>query len=51
MAKEMSNQLQREISPCDVKIDLNLGIIKPMHAKWIVELFNIMKKRERENHQ
>ena len=46
MAKEVSNQLQREISPCDVKIDLNLGIIKPLHAKWIVELFNIMKKEK-----
>ena len=44
MAKEVSNQLQREISP--VKIDLILGIIKPMHAKWIVELFNIMKKEK-----
>ena len=39
----MSNQLQHDISPCDVKIDLVLGIIKPLHAKWIVELFNIMK--------
>ena len=46
MAKEASNQLQREISPCDVKIDLSLGIIKPLHAKWIVELFNIMKKKK-----
>ena len=50
MAKEMTNQLQGETSPCDVKIDLNLGIIKPLHTKWIVELFNIMKN-EKENHQ
>ena len=46
MAKEVSNQLQREISPCDVKIDLNLGTIKPLHAKWIAELFNIINKEK-----
>ena len=46
MAKEVSNQLQREISPCDVKIDLNFGIINLLHAKWLVELFNIMKKEK-----
>ena len=46
MAKEVSNQLQREISPCDVKIDLSLRIIKPLYAKSIVELFNIMKKEK-----
>ena len=46
MAKELSNQLQHKISPCDVKIDLNLGIIKLLHAKWIVKLFNIMKKEK-----
>ena len=30
MAKEVSNQRQHEISPCNVKIDLNLGMIKPV---------------------
>ena len=46
MAKRVSNQVQREISPCDVKIDLNLRTIKPLHAKWIVELYNIMKQEK-----
>ena len=46
MAKAVSNQPQREISSCDVKIDRNLRIIKPLHAKWIVELFNIIKEEK-----
>ena len=40
----MSNQLKRGISPCDVKIPPQLGIIKPLHAKRIVELYTHMQK-------
>ena len=37
MANEESNQLKRRISPCDVKIALQLGIITPLHPEWIFE--------------
>ena len=38
IANGVSNQLKRGTSPCDVKITLQLGIVKPLDAKWIVEL-------------
>ena len=44
ITQEVSNQLKRGISPCDVKIPLQLGIIKPLHAKRIVELYTNMQK-------
>ena len=46
MANEVSNQLKRGISPCDVKFALQLGIIKPLHAKWIVELYTQMQNEQ-----
>ena len=42
----MANQLKRGISPCDVKVALQLGIIKPLHAKWIVELYTQMQNEQ-----
>ena len=44
MVNEVSNQLKRGLSPCDVKISLQLEIIKLLHAKWIVELPTYMEK-------
>ena len=46
MANEMTNQRKRGISPCDVKFALQLGIIKLLHAKWIVELYTHMQKEQ-----
>ena len=33
MANEVSNQLKRGMSPCDIKNAFQLGVIKPLHAK------------------
>ena len=46
MANEVSNQLKCGISTCDVKVALQLGIIKPLHAKWIVELYTQMQNEQ-----
>ena len=27
----------------DVKVSLKLSVIKPLHAKWIVDLYNTLK--------
>ena len=35
MPNEVSNQLKRGIFPCDVKIGIQLAIIKPLHEKWL----------------
>ena len=37
-------QLKRGISPRDVKIVPQLGIITPLHARWIVKLYTHMQK-------
>ena len=29
--------------PCDVKVPLQLTVRKPLHAKWILELYNRLK--------
>ena len=50
MVNEVSNQLKRGLSPCDVKISLPLEIIKLLHAKWIAELPTYMKKGQEKNH-
>ena len=44
MANEVSNQLKHGVSPCDVKIAFRLRMIKPLQAKWIVELYIHMQK-------
>ena len=46
MVNEVSNQLKRGISLCDANIALQLEIIKPLHAKWIVELYTHMQKEQ-----
>lgn len=38
------------MSPWDVKIALQLGIIKPLHGKWIVELHTYVEG-VRKNHE
>ena len=48
MENEVSNQRMCGISPCNVTIALRLGIIKPLHAQWIVKLYtNIQKEQEK----
>ena len=46
MTNEVSNQLKRGISSCDVKMALQLGIIEPLYAKWIVELYTHMQNKQ-----
>ena len=46
MPNEVSNQLKRGIFPCHVKIAIQLAINKPLHEKWIVELYTQMQKEQ-----
>ena len=43
MTNEISKQIKRGIAPPDVKVSLNLSVIKPLHAKWIVDLHHYLK--------
>ena len=37
---EVSKLRMQGQDPCDVKVPLRLTVIKPLHAKWILELYN-----------
>ena len=43
MTNEISKQIKRGIVPPDVKVFLNLSVIRPLHAKWIVDLHHYLK--------
>ena len=38
--KKVSQQLEKDIQPVDVKVSLGFTELKVMHAKWIMELYN-----------
>ena len=40
------DQLVRGVSSKDVKISLELGTLKPLHARWIVDAYNHMKTQK-----
>ena len=42
---EVRKQLDGGVAPCDVKINLKLSKLKPMHAEWLVKLYNDMQGR------
>ena len=42
LANETLKQ-QRGKATADVKVSLKLSVIKPLHAKWIVDLYNTLK--------
>ena len=42
-ANKISKQLKKDIAPPDVKVSLRLSVIKPLHAKWIVDLYHHLK--------
>ena len=38
-------QLTRGIIAQNVKVDIRLSVVKPLHAQWIVDLYYHMQKR------
>ena len=43
MTNEISKQIKRGIAPPGVKVSLHLSVIKPLRAKWIVDLHHYLK--------
>ena len=43
LANEVSKQLRTGKAATDVKVSLKLSVIKPLHVKWIVDLYNALK--------
>ena len=45
-ADQVSNQIRRGVSPHDVKVDIRLFVVKPLHAQWTIEFFKHMSKQD-----
>ena len=43
-AKKVLQQLNRGVAAHDVKVDVKLSIMKPLHAKWIIEMYHYLKR-------
>ena len=46
----MLHQLQVGTSEDEISVDLKLTTIKPLHAQWLVNLFNFMTTEEGKEH-
>ena len=42
-ADKVSKQLSQEVAPHDVKVDVKLSIVKPLHVEWVVEYYQRMQ--------
>ena len=45
-AERVSKQLTNGKAPAYVKVSLKLSDLKPLHAKWIVEMYNYLKEQK-----
>ena len=45
-SKRISEELEKEIPLEDIDIKLQLSVLKPLHAKWLVEAFNFFTSPE-----
>ena len=43
-AKKVLQQLSRGVATHNVKVDVKLSIMKPLHAKWITEMYHHLKR-------
>ena len=39
-AEKVLQQLNRSVAVHNVKVDVKLSIMKPLHAKWIIEMYH-----------
>ena len=44
-ADPVSEQLKRGVAPGDVKVSVKLSDLKPLHARWFVEMFDYLKQQ------
>ena len=43
--EQVAKQLNEGKTPADVEVSLNLSEIKPLHAKWIYEMYEYLRGR------
>ena len=42
-ADQVAAQLARGVAPHDVKVDVRLLVVKPLHAKWVIDFYHHMQ--------
>ena len=45
-SNEVASQLNRGVDPGEAKITSRLSDLKPLHASWIVDLYQHLKKKQ-----
>ena len=50
-SNEVTTQLNGGVDPTEVKIVLKLSDLKSLHVPWIVDLYEHLKKRNRDDHK
>ena len=43
-AEKVLQQLNRGVAAHDVEVDVNLSIMKPLHAEWIIKMYHHLKR-------
>ncbi|KAH3764898.1 hypothetical protein Pelo_3230 [Pelomyxa schiedti] len=46
--EEITMQLGFDVHPSDVQLSAALKLLKPLHANWMVSVFQVLKRREKE---
>ena len=47
-ASEVAKQLENGVSSHDVKVEVKLSIMKPLHAKWVIAYYKKMQSSKKE---
>lgn len=42
-AMKVQEQLRKGVNPHDIKVDVKLSTVKPLHAKWIIEMYHHLR--------
>lgn len=42
-AEKVLEQLNKGVNAHDVKVDVRLSTVKPLHANWIIDMYNHLK--------
>ena len=45
-SSEMQTHIQNGVKPGNVKVDLRISVLKPLHAKWVTILYDKMQSRQ-----
>ena len=50
-SNKVATQLDQGVNSTEVEINSKLSDLKPLHASWIVDLYEHLKKKNRDGHK